>query len=65
MSTVFSCGHQASKGDEGVPISVGSYDRYGQKCVKHMVVCNNCFDVERQHGNLLIDDEDVLMWLED
>lgn len=25
----------------------------------------NCFDVERQHGNLLIDDEDVLMWLED
>ena len=61
MATVFSCGHQ---GHLGFPITIGSYDRQGEKCVKHLVVCIDCFEIERKQGNLLLDDEDVLMWLE-
>ena len=65
MSIVLSCGHVVSNLIEGHNASVAAFDGAGNKCVRHMVLCGNCLELERNYDNLLCSDEDVLMWLED
>lgn len=65
MSIVLSCGHVVSSLSEGHNASVAAFDRAGNKCVRHMVLCSACLELERQHDNLLCSDEEILMWLED
>jgi hypothetical protein len=56
---VLSCGHQSA----GHNAAVAGFDREGNKCVRHMVLCSDCLELERQYGNLLCSDEEILTWL--
>lgn len=64
MTTILSCGHQATSLNKGIEASIAAYDRQGDPVVKHAVLCQQCYDGEFRRGNVLFSDEDVLMWLE-
>ena len=46
---VLSCGHQGV----GHNAAVAGFDREGNKCVRHMVLCSSCLELERSYDNLL------------
>lgn len=65
MSIVLSCGHVVSSLSAGHNAAVAGFDRAGNKCVRHMVLCSDCLELERSYDNLLCSDEEILMWLEE
>lgn len=48
-----SCGHKLESFEDGVEAMVSDYDKYGDSCVNHLFLCNDCYLTYKLDGVVL------------